>query len=257
VSEKGKFLFTANYGSGNLAAFPIDNDGRIQPASSVMQSEGSGPVQNRQEGPHTHFVSLDPRENYLLCPDLGSDKVLIYAFDHSSGTLTPNPEQPFFSAAPGAGPRHLVFHPSGEFVYVVNELNSTVTACRYDEDSGKLIRINTVSTVEESHQGSKFPAAIRIHPSGKFVYASTRGEVSSIAVFQVNEDGDFYRVQVNENVPAWPRDFNIDPSGRFLIAAGERSHEIKLFLIDEQTGKLSETQSMLELPSPGCILFID
>ncbi|MEN8230375.1 MAG: lactonase family protein [Bacteroidota bacterium] len=256
-SKKGTFLFTANYSSGNVAAFPISDLGEIQPASSVVQSSGTGFDENRQKGPHTHYVSLDPKENYLLSPDLGTDKVLVYEFDHDSGVLTPNPAQPFFKLAPGAGPRHLVFHPSGEFVYVVNELNSTVTACRYNDQNGTLTKLNVVSTVEEPYEGKRYPAAIRIHPDGNFVYASTRGDVNSIAVFQVDEEGEFYRIQVVEDIPAWPRDFNIDPSGQYLLAAGERSDHIRLYQIDKNSGKLSSTNSTVNLPSPGCILYIE
>ena len=256
-SKKGTYLFTANYASGNIAAFPISKLGELQPASSVAQSSGTGPVKKRQGGPHTHYVSLDLKENYLLSPDLGTDKVLIYKFDHDSGILTPNPAQPFLKLAPGAGPRHLVFHPSGKFVYVANEINATVTACRYNDENGTLTKINTVSTVEESFEGIKYPAAIRIHPNGNFVYASTRGDVSSIAVFQVDEDGEFYRIQVMEDVPSWPRDFNIDPSGQYLLSAGEHSNEIELYKIDNNTGKLSRTNIKTSVPSPGCILYID
>lgn len=256
-SKKGTYLFTANYSSGSVAAFPIEKSGELRPASSVEQSTGTGPVKGRQEGPHTHYVSLDPNENYLLSPDLGTDKVLIYKFDHNAGILTPNPAQPFLKLAPGAGPRHLAFHPTGKFVYVVNEMNATVTACRYDEENGTLTKLNVVSTVEESYEGTKYPAAIRVHPNGNFVYASTRGDVNSIAVFQVDDDGEFYRIQVMDEVPDWPRDFNIDPSGKYLLAAGERSHEIQLYHIDGTTGKLSESDINLQLPSPGCILYLE
>jgi 6-phosphogluconolactonase len=255
-SKQGSYLFVANYNSGSVAAFPLDSLGRILPACSVYQSEGSGPVEGRQEGPHTHYVSLDPDENYLLSPDLGADKVLILAFDQETGTLSPNPEQPFFSLAPGSGPRHLVFHPDGGFLYVVNELNATVTACSYDSERGVLTELNTLSTVPDTYHGSKYPAAIRISPDGRYVYASIRGDMSSITVFRVEADGSLSTIQVMENVPGWPRDFNIHSSGRFLIAAGERSHEIELFRIDRNTGKLSRTGVKCNLPSPGCILFI-
>ncbi len=256
-SKKGTFLFTSNYSSGSVAAFPISDLGEIQPASSVVQSSGTGPIENRQGGPHTHYVSLDLKENYLLSPDLGTDKVLIYEFDHDSGVLTPNPAQPFFKLTPGAGPRHLVFHPSGEFVYVVNELNATVTACRYNDKNGTLTKLNVVSTIPEPYEGSRYPAAIRIHPNGNYVYASTRGDISSISVFKVDEEGEFYRIQVMENVTAWPRDFNIDPSGQYLMAAGERSDEIELYRIDKGTGMLTKTEMKITLPSPGCILYLD
>jgi len=256
-SKDGTFLFTANYGSGSIAAFPISGRGEILPASSVQQSSGKGLIESRQSGPHTHYVSLDPDENYLLSPDLGTDKVLIYEFDHESGLLTPNPAQPFLEMTPGAGPRHLVFHPSGKYVYVANELNSTVTACRYDAENGSLTRLNAVSTVPESYVGAKYPAAVRIYPDGKHVYVSTRGDVSNIAVFEVGDTGELRRIQIVENVPAWPRDINIDPSGKYLLAAGEKSDEIALYLIDQETGELSSTKARVNLPEPGCILYID
>ncbi len=256
-SRKGTFLFTANYTSGSVAAFPLTGKGEIQPASSVALSSGSGPVEGRQEGPHTHYVSLDPDENYLLSPDLGSDKVLVYEFDHDSGILTPNPEQPFINLAPGSGPRHLVFHPTGEFLYVVNELDATVTACSFNDKNGTLTKLNTVGTLPDSYSGSKYPAAIRIDPEGNFLYASTRGERGSIAVFRVEDNGRIHRIQVVEEVPAWPRDFNIEPEGNYLLVAGERSDKIQLFLIDQETGLLTATDHILSVPAPGCILFID
>ena len=256
-SPDGKHIFTSNYSSGNVAAFPIDGDGTILPASSVVQSEGTGPVTNRQQGPHTHQVMLDPSGKYLLSPDLGSDRIMVYAFDRNGGILTPNPNQPFLQLDPGSGPRHLVFHPSGEFLFVVNELNSTVTACSYDPGTGILKQLQTISTVEESHTGIKFPAAIRIHPSGKFLYASTRGDNSSIALFSVGDGGSIDRIQVMEQVPGWPRDFNLTPDGKFLIAAGERADYLEVYSINQTTGRLSSMDIRQDLPAPGCILFIE
>jgi len=256
-SKKGTYLFTANYYSGSIAVFPLSPEGMIQPASCVIQSDGNGPVAGRQEGPHTHFVILDRNENFLLSPDLGSDRILIYKFDHDKGILSPNPIQPFLKMTAGAGPRHLVFHPSGNFLYVVNELNSTVTACSYNEENGTLSMLKSIITVPESYEGTKYPAAIRIHPDGNYLYASTRGDESSIAVFQLDDKGEFHRIQVIEDVPAWPRDFNIDPSGKYLIAAGERSDEIRLYLVNPESGLLTETENTLKISAPGCILFIE
>lgn len=256
-SKSGAFLFTANYNSGSVAAFPLDSEGRILPASSVRQSEGSGPVKSRQEGPHTHYVTLDPEGTLLLSPDLGSDKVLLFDFDPSSGSLEPHPEHPFFSLAPGAGPRHLVFDPEGRYVFIANELNATVTACSFDQKAGLLTELNTLSTVKPSHPGSKYPAAIRISPDGRFVYVSTRGEIQScITGYRVESDGSLSLIEVNEGVAGWPRDFNIDPTGRYLFVAGERADIIELYEIDTNTGRLSASNITCSLPSPGCILFI-
>ena len=255
-SSDGEHLFTANYTTGNISVFPIGELGEILPASCVVQSSGSGPVERRQGGPHTHYVTLDPGERHLLSPDLGADKVLVYRFDPEKGTLIPNPQQEYLMLAPGSGPRHLVFHPSGEFVYVVNELNATVTACSYDSSSGVLEILNTVPTIPDSRSGPAYPAAIRMHPGGKYIYASTRGENSSIAVFSTGTDGRINRIQVLDGVPGWPRDFNIDPSGSYLIAAGERSGEIELYRIEQETGLLRSTGIKTGITAPACILFI-
>lgn len=255
-TSDGGLIFVANYNSGHSTAFPIEEDGSIQKASSVVIGTGSGPVESRQKSPHAHMALPDPEDNFLLVPDLGSDKILIYAFDKISGMLTPNPEQAFLKLDPGSGPRHLVFHPDGEYVYVVSELNSTVTACSFDKEKGKLTSLHTVSTVSDSHQGAKYPAAIRISPDGNFLYASTRGEHSKISVFKVEADGKIFRIQETE-VTHWPRDFNMHPSGKFLLAAGERSGIIELYHIDRESGLMEKADSELMLPSPGCILFVD
>jgi len=255
-SEKGDYIYAANYSSGHASALPVNEKGEIAPASSVVIGEGSGPVESRQEGPHAHQVMLDPGQNFLLVPDLGTDRVMIYAFDPESGLLTPNPAQAFFELAPGSGPRHLAFHPDGKSLYIVNELNSTLTACSYNSTEGTITELNTISTVEASHEGEKYPAAVRVHPKGGFVYASTRGENSCISTFEINKDRSVSRIQVMEQVPGWPRDFNVDPSGKSMLVAGERSDEIRLYKIDLETGLLSETGSQMQIPAPASILFI-
>ncbi len=256
-NQRGDYIFAANYGSGHATALPVKENGEIEVASSVMIGEGTGPVENRQDGPHAHQVVLDPGQNFLLVPDLGTDKIWIYSFDAESGMLSPNPAQSFFKLAPGTGPRHLAFHPDGASLYIVNELNSTLTACAFDGAKGILTELNTLGTVEESHQGMKYPAAVRVHPNGKYVYASTRGENSCISTFKINEDGTVSRIQVMERVPNWPRDFNLDPSGEMLLVAGERSDEIRLYYIDAESGILSETGTMVHLPAPASILFVE
>ena len=255
-SRDGKHLFAANYGSGHAAVFPLNGQGEIGPASSVVVGEGSGPVADRQQGPHAHQVMLDPGQRYLLVPDLGCDRVWIYAFDSASGTLTPNPAQSFFQLAPGAGPRHLAFHPDGQALYIVCELNSTLTACSYQGADGTISELNTLSTVDASHQGMKYPAAVRVDPGGAFVYASTRGENSCISAFRIGSDHSVSRIQVVEQVPNWPRDFNLDPSGKFMLVAGERANEIRLYRIDTETGLLTATGTTLALPSPASVLFV-
>ncbi|MDF1574844.1 MAG: lactonase family protein [Bacteroidales bacterium] len=255
-SRTGDYIFAANYGSGHVSALPVRENGEIGTASSVVSGEGSGPVKSRQEGPHAHQAVLDPGQNFLLVPDLGTDKVFLYSFDEKSGILSPNPAQAFFELAPGAGPRHLAFHPDGHSLYIVNELNSTLTACSYEGSKGRIKELNTVLTVDSTHQGMRYPAAVRVHPNGKYLYASTRGENSCISTFKIREDGTVSRIQVVEQVPAWPRDFNLDPSGKIMLVAGERSDEIMLYLVDPLSGILTKTGAVVKLPAPASILFV-
>ena len=255
-SKKGDYIFAANFGSGHATALPVGENGTIAPASSVVAVSGTGPVESRQQESHAHQVMLDPGQNFLLVPDLGTDRVMIYAFDPESGILTPNPVQPYFALAPGAGPRHLAFHPDGKSLYIVNELNATLTACSYNGADGTITEVNTMGTVEASHQGMKYPAAVRVHPNGTFVYASTRGEISCITTFEINNDRSVTRIQIMEQVPSWPRDFNVDPSGRYLLVAGERSDEIRRYDIDPEHGLLTATESIVKVPSPASVLFV-
>jgi len=257
VSPKGDYLFAANYSSGHATALPLEADGRVAPASSVVRGEGSGPVESRQKGPHAHQVMMDPEGKFLLVPDLGTDKVMNYILDAKSGELTPNPDQPWLSMEPGSGPRHLVFHPSGEFVFILSELNSTITACRFNSTTGVLSIINSASIVKDDFTGAKQAAAIRIHPNGKYLYASNRDDVSSVAVLGIDEQGEINRLQVVDNVPYWPRDFNITPDGNHLLVAGGRANEIGLYIVDPATGLLTGTETKVNLPGPICTEFIE
>ncbi len=257
VSPNGDYMFAANYGSGHATALPLEADGRIAPASSVVRGEGSGPVKSRQKGPHAHQVMMDQSGKYLLVPDLGTDKVMNYVLDAESGELTPNPDQPWLSMEPGSGPRHLVFHPSGEYVFILSELNSTVTACRFDKATGILSIINAAGIVEDDFTGAKQAAAIRVHPNGKYLYASNRDDVSSVAILGINEQGEINRLQVVDNVPYWPREINITPDGNHLLVAGGRANEIRMYRVDPQTGVLTGTDTRVHLPGPICIEFLE
>lgn len=255
TSPDGRYVFAANYGSGHAAVLPVE-EGLLKEASSVVKGKGSGPNRQRQEGPHAHQVVQDPSGRFLLVPDLGTDKIMNYSFDPEGGTLKPNPEQPYLAMPPGTGPRHLAFHPSGRYVYILGELDATLTACSYNAGNGKLKILNAASIVEEGFDGNRQSAAVRVHPSGKFVYASNRDDSSNLAAFGIAGDGLIRRIQIVKDIPYWPRDFNITPDGRYIISAGGRADELALYSIDPGTGKLSSTGSGLSLPGPICILFI-
>jgi 6-phosphogluconolactonase len=255
VDDAGKNVLVANYGAGTVAVLPLEQDGRLRDPSTVIRHEGSGPNRQRQEGPHAHGIYLDRANRYAFVPDLGLDKVMIYRFDGSAGTLTPN-EPPSVSVDPGAGPRHFAFHPSGRFAYVINELTRTVTAFTYDAGRGSLREVQTVSTLPSDAPQEGSTAEIQTHRSGKFVYGSNRGH-DSIASFSVDsKTGRLTPTGHEKTQGKTPRNFAIDPTGRYLLAANQGSDTVVVFSIDPSSGKLSPTGTTVPVPTPVCVEFV-
>jgi 6-phosphogluconolactonase len=253
IDHKNRTLLVANYTGGNISVFPIRSDGTLGMVSEVKQHEGSGPKE-QQKGPHAHCIIFDRSQRHALAADLGIDKVMIYRFDRATGKLTPG-KQPFADLQPGAGPRHLTFHPGGKYLYVINELNSTMTAFKYDERDGTLTHIDTVSTLPSDFSGVSYCADVHVSPSGKFLYGSNRGH-NSIVVFAIDlRTGKLTPVEHVSTEGNWPRNFAIDPSGKFLLVANQRSDNVVVFSIDEHTGRLKPTGHVEEIPSPVCIKF--
>ncbi|QDT74185.1 lactonase family protein [Lacipirellula limnantheis] len=254
LDKSGKHALVANYGGGSVAVLPIDAAGKLQPASCFIQQEGSGPDKSRQEGPHAHCIKLDAANRFALACDLGADKVFIYRFDPASGKLTVA-DQPWMETEPAAGPRHLAFHPSGKWVYVVNELNSTLTAAAYDGEAGTLKRLQSLSTIPAGGVPGNSGAEVVAHPNGKFVYSSNRGD-NSIAMFAIDrQTGKLTSLGQHPVGGKTPRNFNIDPSGKFLLAAAQDSDRIVVHAIDQATGKLTQTEHSIDVPMPVCIKF--
>jgi 6-phosphogluconolactonase len=249
VDRSGHCLFSAQYGDGTISAYKLSADGRISPGKTRRHS-GSGPNRLRQEGPHPHWVGTDPKNHFLFVPDLGSDQVLIYRFDPSTFELTAHGAG---RSPAGSGPRHLVFHPNGRFVYVVNELKVTVTGFRYDAAAGTLNEIQTADMLREKPKVQSTAAEICIHPSGRFVYASTRGD-DSIMSFRI--DSETGRLSIIEREPirgSHPRNINLDPTGKWLLAAGRDSNTISVFRIDQDSGRLIYSGHTVNSPAPICI----
>ena len=257
VSPQGRHVLVANYSGGSVAALPLRDDAGLDPASSFHQHTGSSVDPRRQSGPHAHSINLDAAGRYAFAADLGLDKILVYRFDSQRGVLEPN-EPAWAAVAPRAGPRHFAFHPSGAFAYVINEMNLTVTAFRYDADRGRLDQIQTISTLPEGTTGERLSTAeVRVHPSGRFLYGSNRGH-NTIAIFAIDQqDGKLTAVGHEPTQGSTPRNFAIDPSGQFLFAENQQSDSIVLFRIDDETGKLTATGERIEVPSPVCIRFLN
>jgi 6-phosphogluconolactonase len=260
VDRSGRHVLVANYGDGSVASFPIGGDGALGVAESVIQHTGSSVNPDRQEGPHAHSINLDPANRIALAADLGLDRVLIYQFNEDEGTLNPH-DPSSVDITPGAGPRHSAFHPDGLHLYVVNELDLTVSVFGYRPRSGTLQAIQYVSTLPDSvttleaQETGYSTAEIQVHPSGRFLYVSNRGH-DTIAVFSV--DGSTRKLALVDHAPTIgrnPRNFRIDPSGRYLLAANQNSNSVVVFKIDAETGRLTPTGHSARVPAPVCLRF--
>jgi 6-phosphogluconolactonase len=251
VDRTGKYVLVANYGSGSAACLPIDDEGRLGEATSVVQHEGSSINPRRQQGPHAHAITLDAAGRFVFVPDLGLDKIMVYRFDAAGGKMEPN-DPAFAQMVPGAGPRHIAFHPDGKHAYAINEMHSTMTALAYDPDGGVLTTLQTVSTLPAGFEGASTGAEVAVHPSGKFVYGSNRGD-DSIAIFAVQADGTLRTVGHESTQGKTPRNFAVDPTGTYLIAANQATDNVVVFRIDQETGKLTPTGHSVEVPSPVCV----
>ena len=254
VSANGEFALFANYMGGNAGVYAIKGDGSLGKRTALVQHTGKPANPRRQKGPHAHCIMLDAGNRFAMVADLGLDKVFVYQFDASAGTLTPAKE-PFAEVAPVHGPRHLAIHPSEEFVFVLNEITRDVTTFAYGNKTGILMKKGTVSTLPEGAPAEGSTAEIFVHPNGKFVYASNRGH-DSIAVFSVNEkNGELTQIQVQKTGGKTPRSFAIAPGGKFLLAAGQNDTSIRVLALNPETGFLKPTTHGTFAPAPVCILF--
>ena len=257
VDKTGQCVLAANYGGGSVAAMPIGSDGKLGPAASFIQHEGSSVNKARQAAPHAHSINVDPANRFAVVADLGLDKVLVYRLDPATAKLVPN-DPPYASVAPGSGPRHFAFHPSAKYAYVINEIACTVTAFKYDPQRGELIEIQTISTLPEGQavlEGYS-TAEVQVHPSGKFAYGSNRGH-DSITVFAIDpSDGTLSFVENESTQGNTPRGFGIDPTGQYLLAGNQGSDTFVVFRINGQTGELESTGQKFELGSPVCFKFL-
>lgn len=256
VDATGRYVLVANYRSGSAAVLPIQNDGRLGAATGTVQHQGSSLHPQRQAGPHAHSITLDPANRYAFVADLGLDKVMIYQLDLTQGKLRPNDQQPWVQLQAGAGPRHFAFHPSRKYAYLINELDSTMTAFGYDETNGTLRELQTLSTLPEDFVGRSHCADVHMAPSGKFVYGSNRGH-NSIAIFAVDESTGRLTVVGHEPTGGrTPRNFGLDPTGHYLLAANQDTDTVVVFAIDQQTGKLAPTGQVIDVPTPVCVKMI-
>jgi 6-phosphogluconolactonase len=251
--KTGRYLLVANYTGGNVAVFPVDKDGNVKEATGFVQHSGSGVNKARQEGPHAHWIETSGDNRFALVADLGLDELIVYRFDETSGNLAVN-EPSYGKVSGGSGPRHAMFGKNGKFVYVLNEMKGTVNVFRYD--AGKLSAVQTVDSLPEDFSGNNDAAELVMHPSGRFLYASNRGE-DAIVVFRVDQEkGTLQVVGRTPTQGKTPRSFAIDPTGKLLLAANQGSDNIVVFRINQTDGKLTSTGETLAAPSPVCVVFV-
>jgi len=252
VDAQTKCAMVANYASGSIALFPVENNGWLGPLWTFYQYHGSSVNPERQAGPHAHAILADPADRFAFACDLGLDKVFIYKIDPEARTLQAN-DPSSFETKPGAGPRHLAFHPNGRFAYLINEIDCTIDSLAYDAGKGALTEIQTVRLLPDDFKGWNTAAEVAVHPSGKWVYGSNRGDNSLVVFACAPETGKLTFVERRPSGGKTPRSFEIDATGNFLLAANQDSGAVVVFRIDPATGKLQETGQRASLPMPMCV----
>jgi 6-phosphogluconolactonase len=254
VDRSGRVVLVANYVGGSVSLLPIKADGALAPATKVVRHTGSGPNAERQGAPHAHCIVADPSNRFALSADLGADRVFVYRLDIDDKSLR-HVEGGDAVMRPGAGPRHIAFHPTLPLVFVANELDSTVATLRFDAERGGLSPLDIHSTIPPGWTGTNYPADIHIAPSGRTLYVSNRG-LNSLAVFSVTEStGALTLQQMVSTEGDWPRNFSLDPTGRWLLVANQRSDSVVVFGRDPESGRLTPTRQRIVLPSPVCLRF--
>lgn len=247
--KNGKWVAAGNYSSGNLVYYPVAADGSLGKATNI-QHAGSSTVKGRQDAPHVHAAVYSPDYKYLMVPDLGIDKVMIYKLQADGNIITKKPG--FVQLKPGAGPRHLDFHPNGKWAYLMEELSGNVTALNYKK--GKLKVIGSVNGHPADYKGPFGSADIHVSPDGKFVYCSNRMESNTIGIFKVNQtDGSLSQVGHQSTLGKTPRNFTIDPSGNYLLAANQNTNDVVVFNINRETGLLTDAGKRLSVNKPVCL----
>jgi len=250
VDSAKKTVVSANYHNGTVSAYLTNEDGSLQPAASVIEHTGSGPNPERQEKPHVHFAGFTPDEKYVVAVDLGNDTITTYA--HDGGKLT---EKAALSVRPGSGPRHLAFHPDRKFAYCMTELSNEVIVLEFDETSGTFKDVQYIKTIPEDFTENSQGSAIHLSSDGRFVYAANRGH-DSIAVFAVGPDGKLSLVEYTSTEGSWPRDFVLDPTEKFIVAANQESGTLVLYARDPETGILTLLQKDVPVPEAVCVKFL-
>lgn len=252
IDKDGKHVLTANYSGGSISMFNVDSVGKLLPVSDVIEYKGKGKDDKRQSKPHLHCVIFSPDQKYLYATDLGTDKIYKMIVDKDSQQyLTPG-NSPFTKLNDMSGPRHLVFHPTLNYLYLINELSGSVNTFEYNPDNGNL---NIIQSIQSDTVNAKGSADIHITPNGKYLYSSNRLENDGLAIFSIKSDGNLEKVGY-QNTGKHPRNFIITPNGKYLLVACKDDDIIQIFKIDDQTGLLNDIDKNIQIKMPVCLKFI-
>ncbi|HET6769816.1 MAG TPA: lactonase family protein [Chitinophagaceae bacterium] len=255
IDKNGKWVIVGNYSSGTIAVYPTNKDGSLGPASDSVLHEGSSVNSERQEAAHVHATVLNKNNKTLYVPDLGMDMVVMYNLDNKTGKLKEFPT-PFVATEPGAGPRHIDLHPNGKYAYLMEEMNGGVSVYKIEND-GYLSLLQNISGLPRDFNGAVGSADIHVSPDGKFLYCSNRGESNTIGIFSINQsNGQLEWIDHQSTLGKTPRNFNLDPTGNFLLVANQNSDEIVIFKRDKQTGLLTDTGKRINVSKPVCLKWI-
>jgi 6-phosphogluconolactonase len=250
------YVFVANYQGGSIAAWALKPDGSLGERTAYIQQTGSSVNPERQTHAYAHSIVIDPSNRFALVADLGTDRLYVYKFNVKDGSLTPN-DPAFVKVTPGSGPRHVVFHPNGRFVYLVTEMGDTVVFFHWNGDQGVLTEQQSISTLPPEFHGVSVSSEIKVHPNGRFLYTSNRGR-DSIAVFSINaESGRLTRIQDVPSRGRWPRNFDFDPTGHWLLVTNHESNNAAVLRLDPQTGLLTPVGQPVDVPFPFCPRFLE
>jgi len=252
IDQSGKAVVVANYSTGNLASLPVKADGSLGEAATFIQHEGSSVNPKRQKEAHAHCSVISPDQKFVFAADLGIDKILAYELDPQTAKLSPA-KQPFVRTIPGAGPRHLTFHPNGKAMYVINELKNSITKFDYDPETGFLTEGQTISTIPEDFTGITHCADLKFTPDGRFLYGTNRGH-DSLAAYSVDKNGDLSLIEITPSLGKGPQNLAITADGKFLLCANMPGNNVIVFAIDQKTGKLTPVGEPISIPSPSCIM---
>ncbi|WP_316813682.1 lactonase family protein [Pedobacter heparinus] len=253
VAANGKNVFSANYGGGSMSVFGIEKNGSLSPLKQLVQHTGKSiDPKKRQESAHAHQVQFTPDQKYIVCTDLGEDQVYLYNYDPASKAQVLTVKKTI-KTTPGSGPRHLAFSPNGRFAYLAHEFNGSITVFTYA--NGNLNKIQEIGTVVKDFQGRIDGADIHVSPDGKFVYETNRGDANTISAFAVQPDGKLSFVETVSTMGKGPRNFSIDPTGKYLLVGHQYTNEVVIFERNKKTGTLKDTGKRIAIGAPVCLLF--